>query len=133
MCHNSGTWYDSSQVKFTMNKIQSNVQIRKSKPTWEQSRQSYLAKVVPVSLGNNCASHIWEQSCQSHLETNVPTSLRNNYFILTSVQPCQPHLRTTLPVSSWNNRTGVSWEQLCQGHAGTIVLLLLSNSCASLT
>ena len=88
MCHNPDTWHDFSQVKITMNKLQNKIKIINSKPTWKQSCQCHLGKVVAVSPGNNCAFLNCEQSCQYHLATIAPVSLGNN-------------------------RDSVTWEQLC--------------------
>ena len=53
--------------KVPNNKLQNKIKIRKSKSTWEQLCQCQLGTIVPVSLGNNCATLTWEQLCQSQL------------------------------------------------------------------
>ena len=67
MCHNPGTWHNSSQVKLTSEEwcqrtnCKTKCKLESQNPlwnnraslTWEHLCQSYLGSIVPVSLGNN--------------------------------------------------------------------------------
>ena len=98
---------------------------------WEQSCQSRLCTIVPVSLENNCTSVIWEQSCLCYLERVVPESLENNCASLTKKKGCQCHLGIVAPVSLENNHASLTWVQLWQCHLRTLVPVSLENHCAS--
>lgn len=91
MCHNPGTWYDSPQVKLTMNKIQSNDKSESQNP-----------------LGNNRVSLIWQKLSHCHLETIVPVTFGNNYASLTWKQMCQPHLEIIISSSLVYNRANLT-------------------------
>ena len=88
MCHNPGTWHNCSQLKLAS---EESCQRTNCKTKYKLESQNSLGTIVPVSLGNKCASVTWKQSCQPHLEAIVPASLGNN-------------------------RASVIWEQLCQCH-----------------
>ena len=104
----------------------------------EQSYQSYLPTIVPVSHGNNwliCsvfqlspgknrASSTWEQFCQCHRGKFVTVSLGNYCASLTWEQSYQCPLRTTVPTSLGNNRNSLNWEQSCHCHLGRIMPVL---------
>ena len=96
-------------------KLQNKIKVRKSKSTYDQSRQCHLGTIVPVSLMTNHASVTWKQSCQCHLWPTVPVSLGNNRAS-TYHQSRQCHLGTIVPVSLMTNRASVTWEQSCQCH-----------------
>ena len=79
-------------------KLQNKIKVRKSKSTYDQSRQCHLGTIVPVSLMTNHASVTWKQSCQCHLWPIVPVSLGNNRAS-TYHQSRQCHLGTIMSVS----------------------------------
>ena len=58
----------------TMNKLQKQIQIKKSKSSWELLCQPHLGTIVPISLGNNRASVSWKQpwQCTYLSEYNLP-------------------------------------------------------------
>ena len=75
MCHNTGTWHNSSQVKLTIEEswqrtnCKTNYKLESQNPlgskrariTWDQSCQCRLGNIVRVSLGNNSVSFTWER------------------------------------------------------------------------
>ena len=67
MCHNPGTWHNSSLVKFTN---EESCQRTNCKTKYKLESQN--------PLRNNRASVTWEQLCQCHLATIVPASFENN-------------------------------------------------------
>ena len=88
MCHNPGTWHNSSQVKLTTEEsCQSTNCKAKYKNNCEQLLcQSHLGTIVPVSLGNNFASFSWDQLCQCLSGAVKPVSLGDNFASVTCVQ-----------------------------------------------
>ena len=95
MCHNSGAWYNCSQVKLTSekscqrpncktkHKLESKNSVGNNRDTLGNKCDSVTREQVSLgnnraSLGNNPVSLTWEKSCQCHLETNVLVSLGNN-------------------------------------------------------
>ena len=135
MCHNLGIWHNYFQVKLsskescwrtnckTKCKLQSQNPLGNNRVslTWErfpsttreQSCQSRLGTIMPVSLVYNCASVTWEQLYQCHLGTIVPVLLGKSRTRVTWEQLCQPHEEKRVSVSLGNSRSSVTWEQSC--------------------
>ena len=88
-----------------------NMQIKRSKSTWEQSCQCHFGTIVTVSLGNNSANLTWEQLYLCPLGAIVPVSLGNNRAALTWEQSCQFCMGTIVPVSFGHKFTSATCEQ----------------------
>ena len=109
--------------------------------------ECHLGAILPVSCGSNRDSVILEQSYQSYLPTIVPVSHGNNWFIGSLFQlpfgknrasPTWEQFRQCHPgkfvtVSLGNYCASLTWEQLYQSHLGAIVLVSLENKRASVT
>ena len=148
MCHNPGTWHNSSQVKLTSEEscqrtnCKAKYKLESQNPlenngvsvTWEQSYHCHLWKVVPMSLENNGANVTWEKSWQVHWGIIVFLSLGYSRASVTWVQLCQCQLITMVAASLGNYCASVTWEHLCQCHqchSGKIVPVSLGNKPAS--
>ena len=137
ICHNPGTWHDSSLESLAIEESYH----------WTNCKTKYKLE-SQNSLGNNHASFTWEhlwiickQLYQCDLGTIVPVTLGNNRFSLTWKnrasltweQLCQSNFGTIVPVSLGNNCVSLTWEQSCQSHLGTMEPVSLGKNCTSLT
>ena len=101
--------------------------------TWEQSCHSHFEKSVSTLIG--------DQSHQSHLGTIMPVLLGNNCASLISGPLRQTHWGAIASLSLGNNRASLTWEKLCQStwkqffqpRLGTIAPVSPQNKHASLT
>ena len=96
MCHNSGTWHDSSLVSLISEEL---CQWANYKPKYEMKSQN--------PLGNNHASLPLEQLCQSYLGSIFPASLGKNRASLTWEWFCETNLATTVP-----SDCDSTWQQM---------------------